>query len=390
MHGQRTDVSQQRPAVSSENAPRVLHVGHHPQRGGGFNDLFLRVRAREQQHSSEANYVSLVDSVQECLEYARDGLESPVTPVRAFGTGTVTAASLVTAGIRLAGTCPLVKEVRSKAIDVIHANSFRAAIVGAVVAAVTRTPFVLHVHHTSSYRAHPRLGRWLFLIADCVIHVSDHTRRALSSGDKHVVVRSLMDIEELRARPSNPTGLREQFNLGDRPVVALVGQLSPRKGHRKAIAATNQIDADLLIVGTGDDQYREELEQLCRSRGVEQSVHFTGYWKEIADVYDAADVVIVPSQDENLPKVIQEAMAKAVPVVASESGGIPELVIDGETGLLVSPEDDGTELATAINRLLRDKSLAKALATAGHKKLRAEFDQSVVATELEAIYGQLT
>jgi len=369
----------------------VLHVGHHPQRGGGFNDLFLRVRAREQQYSSEANYVSLVDSAQECLEYARNGLESPVTPVRAFGTGTVTAASLVTAAIRLAGTRPLLKEVQSKAIDVIHANSFRAALVGAVVAAVTRTPFVLHVHHTSSYRAHPRLGRWLFLIADRVIHVSDHTRRALScSGDKHVVVRSPMDVEELRARPSDPTGLREQFNLGDRPVVALVGQLSPRKGHRKAIAAATEIEAELLIVGTGDDQYREELEQLCRSRGVEQSVHFTGYWKEIADIYDAADVVIVPSQNENLPKVIQEAMAKAVPVVASESGGIPELVIDGETGLLVSPEDDGTELATAVNRLLRDKSLAETLATAGHEKLRAEFDQSVVATELEAIYGQLT
>jgi len=373
--------------INTQESPKVMHLGNHPQPGGGFNDLMLRVSAREKLFVESSNYVYLIDSAPRCATIAQNQIESKVTELEVFGRASVSAFSIVSSFENLAGLPTLLKSVRSNSVDLIHANSFRAAIIGGIVATLSNTPFIFHVHHTSFYREHPFLSRLLFLISDRIIHVSNYTRRALSGNDeKHMIVRSPIDIDTFRQEASDPSTLLERFNIGSRPIVVLVGSLDPRKGHKEFISAAADVNADFVIVGSGNAEYRDELEGLINRLGLSSSVHFTGFWEDITEIYEAADVVVVPSQDENLPKVIQEALAYKTPIVASNSGGIPELVTHEETGLLISTEDDGTELANAVNRLLNEPSFAKELSNAGHERLRNEFDSPNVAKHIEEIY----
>jgi len=365
----------------------VLHVGHHPQPGGGFVDLVTRVEGRESQFETDRNVVALLDSAATCVDRARERLAAPVEPIVGFGSGPVSAGDVGTAAPRIGGIRPLSVLVKQHDADLIHTNDFRSGVVASAVATLTGCPFVQHVHHTASYRNHPWLRRWLFRTADRTIHVSEYTRRELADGNAgHVVVRSPIDVTDFRSRSADPDTLAESCSLHGRPTVALIGRLAPNKGHEPFIRAANEVDANFLVVGSGDDRARSELESLVERLGVSNRVTFTGFWENVADVYALADIVVVPSYDENLPKVIQEALAWEIPVVASHSGGIPELIVDEQTGLLVDPDTDGTELATAIKWLLNDESFADALATAGHDRLRSEFDIAVVTERLEAVY----
>jgi glycosyltransferase involved in cell wall biosynthesis len=200
------------------------------------------------------------------------------------------------------------------------------------------------------------------------------------------VVRSPIDVDALRARSANPDALAEAGGIVSQPTVALIGRIAPNKGHKTFLRAATEVDANFLVVGSGDEEIRRNLESLTDDLGVKDRVSFVGFWEDIVDAYALADVVVVPSHNENLPKVIQEALAREVPVVASRDGGIPELIEDGETGLLIDPDDDGQELAAALKRLLGDEQLRADLAAAGLERLRSEFDTSVVSARFEELY----
>ncbi|QLG28682.1 glycosyltransferase family 4 protein [Halorarum halophilum] len=371
----------------SPGPPTVLHVGHHPQPGGGFVDLVTRVEGRESFSPDATNVVALLDSAPACVDRARERLSAPIEPIVGFGAGPVSPGDLAAALPRAGGVRRLYGLCKRYDVDLLHANDFRAGVVASIVAILIGCPFVQHVHHTASHRNHPWLRQCLFRAADTTIHVSEYTRRELADGDAdHVVVRSPIDVTDFRSRSADPDALAETYVRHGRPTVALIGRLAPNKGHKPFIRTATEVDANFLVVGSGDDTARSELESLVEGLGVSDRVTFTGFWEKVVDVYALADVVVVPSHDENLPKVIQEALAWKVPVVASRSGGIPELVADERTGLLVNPDDDGTGLATAIERLLADEAFAETLATAGHDQLRSEFDIAVVSERLEDVY----
>lgn len=379
------------PGVAARfDPPTVLHVGHHPQPGGGFADLVTRVEGREHSFARGDNVVGLLDSARACVDSARERLAARVEPVRGFGSGPVTLTDLPAALTRTAGVGHLRELCEENSVDVVHANEFRSGVVASVVSTVTGCPLLLHVHHTSSHRAHPWLRRWLFSAADRVVHVSKYTRDELTLGEPdHVVVRSPIDVAEFQNHPADPDTLAASYGLTGRPTVALIGRLAPNKGHERFIRAATEVDADFLIVGSGDDSYRLELESLVEELGVADQVTLTGFWENITDVYALSDVVVVPSTDENLPKVIQEALARRVPVVASSSGGIPELIEHERTGLLIEPGAEGTKIAAAVERLLKDDLLAERLAKSGLDRLRSEFDIDVVTERLEGVYDSV-
>jgi glycosyltransferase involved in cell wall biosynthesis len=390
-----TDINDS-PAAAGD-PPTVLHLGHHPQPGGGFRDLTTRVGGRNERVGAEHNPVVLVDSP-ECAERARDCLESRVKQISSFGPGAVDRASLALLPVRLpSAVLKLVKIVSRTGVDVVHSNDFRSAFLGALVASVADVALVVHVHQTSAPSRYPPLRRFIFRVADRVVHVSEHTRRVFDAeqDEKHVVVRSPLDIDAWTSREGDPNALKRAHGIGDGPVVSLVGRLSERKGHERFIAAGPGIidahpDATLLVVGGGDASYRGRLEDLAREHDVDDAVVFTGFWEDIVDVYRLSDVVVIPSVAENLPKVVQEATAFKCPVVATNSGGIPELVVDGETGLLVPEYGTPEELTAAVARLLDDPSFACALAGAGHSLLREEFDVPRVCEDLERVYVSVT
>ncbi len=173
-------------------------------------------------------------------------------------------------------------------------------------------------------------------------------------------------------------------------IVGVVGRLEPEKGHPTLIDAWPRVlravpDAYLLIVGEGSR--REALEHQVAELGIGSRVIFTGRRDDVPAVTAALDVAVLPSYREAQGLTILEAMALSRPVVASNVGGIPEMVEDGRTGLLVPPHDPEA-LAAAITRLLVDHPLADMLARAGHDLVHERFCLELMVRSIEDLYDE--
>ena len=173
-------------------------------------------------------------------------------------------------------------------------------------------------------------------------------------------------------------------------VVGVVARLEPEKGHPTLLDAWPHVLADfptatLLIIGEGTR--REALEAQAEGLGIASSVIFTGRRDDVPAVTKALDVAVLPSYREAQGLTILEAMALSRPVVASNVGGIPEMISDGVTGLLVPPHEP-VALAGSIARLLRDHPLADTLGRAGHDLVHERFCVQLMARAVETIYDE--
>lgn len=171
-------------------------------------------------------------------------------------------------------------------------------------------------------------------------------------------------------------------------IVGVVARLEPEKGHPTLIDAWPQVlrgipDAHLLVVGEGSR--REALEAQVADRGIGDRVTFTGRRDDVPAVTAALDVAVLPSYREAQGLTILEAMALSRPVIASNVGGIPEMVEDGRTGLLVPPHDPEA-LARAITRLLTDHAYADMLAKGGHDLVHERFCVELMVSAIEDLY----
>lgn len=176
----------------------------------------------------------------------------------------------------------------------------------------------------------------------------------------------------------------------DAEIVGVVGRLELEKGHPTLLEAWPMVldrvpGAYLLIVGEGSRQ--DALRQIAREQGIERHVIFTGRRDDIPAVTAALDVAVLPSYREAQGLTILEAMAMSRPVVASNVGGIPEMVEDGVTGLLVPPHDPPA-LAAAITRLLLDHPYADMLARAGHDLVHDRFCVQIMVNAVQALYDE--
>jgi glycosyltransferase involved in cell wall biosynthesis len=170
-----------------------------------------------------------------------------------------------------------------------------------------------------------------------------------------------------------------------------VGILEERKGHRCLLKAAARLKAKGLrlsyrIAGAGS--LRQQLEREAASLGLNDDVEFLGFVHDTPAFLAAIDLFVMPSLFEGLGVAVLEAMAAGKPVIASRVGGLPELVADGETGLLVAPKNvEG--LAEAIARLADDESLARAMGKKGAALARANFSLERMAVQNEAYYYEL-
>lgn len=237
-----------------------------------------------------------------------------------------------------------------------------------------------------------------FLIARRVakyIGITDYVSKRLFethhvAGDKVVTIFNSINIERFRPRDT----LAARNDLGfppDRRILCSVAMLIPEKGVQHLLQAVAQLVVkngmhDLLLVIAGEGYYRDELERLIDKLGIGGHVLFLGRRSDVHLIIAAADVVVVPSVwEEAFGIIIAEAMASARPVVASNIGGIPELVDDGVTGKLVEPGDsDG--LARAIHKLLMDITERERLGNAGLVQAREKFDLARQVVRIVDLY----
>jgi len=295
--------------------------------------------------------------------------------------------------------------------DVVHNHMYRAEVVGtqaamALSAAGRRRPFVVGTVHSSRIRSDEDrdLLRRLTPRMDHLIAVSRAIVRKLEDegrvGAPISLIYNGVDLTRYSAQAACPTLLSEfRIPAGD-PIVGVVARLEPEKGHPTLLEAWPAVraavpNAHLLIVGEGSQRDLLEaqasslglLDGRARPASLAPSVVFTGRRDDVPAVTAALDVAVLPSYREAQGLSILEAMALSRPVVASAVGGIPEMIDDGRTGLLVPPRDAGA-LAAAIVRLLQDAEFAERIGRAGHDLVHERFCVEQMVRAVETIYDE--
>ena len=285
--------------------------------------------------------------------------------------------------------------------DVIHTHMFRADVVGtkaaiALAAAGKRRPYVVSTVHSSRVRSADdrELLRQLTPHLDQLIAVSQSIVRKIAderrTGAPVRLIYNGVDLDRFDHIEPCCT-LRDEFGMEPgSQIVGVVARLEPEKGHQTLIEAWPHVlrvvpDAYLLIVGEGSR--RDFLEQWAAAHKVAHRVIFTGRRDDVPAVTAALDVAVLPSWREAQGLSILEAMALSRPVVASDVGGIPEMIEDGVTGLLVE-HDNPVALAGAIVRLLTDHAFADTLAHAAHELVHDRFCVELMVKAIEEIYDQ--
>jgi glycosyltransferase involved in cell wall biosynthesis len=284
-------------------------------------------------------------------------------------------------------------------VAVIHAHEFGANTWGTMAGRLARVPVVATVHGRSYYadRARRRLAYRVVSRAATMVAVSEDVRRFVvdSAGVSSRRVRVVHNGIGSPPPLSPEVSLRARRELGicagDR-VITLVGSLYPVKGHRYLLEAAPQIlktcpSTVFLVAGRGDCE--AALRQQAQSLGVEARVRFLGLRHDIPTLLELGDVFVQPSLSEGLSIAILEAMAAARPVVTTRVGGNPELVVDGETGLLVEPAD-AAGLASAVARVLADPAEGRRLGANGLARVRSRFSTETMVGQYELIYKAVT
>ena len=172
-----------------------------------------------------------------------------------------------------------------------------------------------------------------------------------------------------------------------RPIVLTVARLDQQKGHTVLFRAIRQVP-DAILVLAGDGPEKAVLEAQAQALGIHDRTVFLGYRSDIPDLLASCDLFVLPSIYEGLPLAVLEAMAAERAVVASAVGGIPEAVLDGETGFLVPPRDPAA-LAGAIRTLLANPLLARRMGAAGRARVQRSFSAAMMVQRTTRIYEEL-
>jgi glycosyltransferase involved in cell wall biosynthesis len=282
--------------------------------------------------------------------------------------------------------------------DVVHTHLQYSDLLGGVAARTLGIPAVSTVHvmdprETPRERVRARLV--VLARRRChrqVITVSDHIRFAYLGLGADRPEHVLTVHNGIAAHPAPGSGARVRAELGLSPedaVVAVIAVLRPGKGHDLAVAAVEEVrrtlpGVRLLIAGEGPA--RDDVVRLSARLGGD--VVLSGHRDDVMAVLDAADVLLHPSHTDAFPTVLLQALAAGVPIVASGVGGIPEIVQDGQTGLLVPPPLTGGAFAARLEELLRDGNLRRTFAERGRELFAAEFTAEHWAGQLRGIYEQ--
>jgi glycosyltransferase involved in cell wall biosynthesis len=283
----------------------------------------------------------------------------------------------------------LIRLIKRRNIDLIHSNGSRATIYGGIAARITKIPLIWHVRIADTDKW---VDKVLARFATKILVVSKAVSLRFKWNKKKItVVYNGIDLEKFNPLIDG-TKIRQEFSLlSSTPLVGIVGRLDNYKGHEYFIkAAKKVIDAipntRFLIVGDGEN--RKKLETLKMKLGLNGHVIFTGNRNDIAEIMAALDLFVLSSVSEGFGRSAVEAMACGKAVVASNVGGLSEIVEDGITGKLVPPRNPDA-LMTTILGLLKDKEKAKRMGRAGRQRAEKMFSLQQNIKKTLRIYEQI-
>jgi glycosyltransferase involved in cell wall biosynthesis len=370
--------------VSDDIRPTVLFAVHSTEIGGA--QLMALAAAEHLSDSYELHIACPPGPLRE--RFAGHGrLLAPCSNMT-FGWGTRSRSLLrvlrsVIDGLRIA------RYVRRYGIRVVYTNS--AVLAGPVLGArLARVPAIVHARELPPDAWARALFAVLGALADTIIAISQPVEEAFAGVRRARVVR-IHDGVVIPTEAPTRRGFRSS------PRLCIIGTVGGdgRKGHDIAIdalarVAAEGVDAHLYLVGPIiDDGSQRTLEHRADALGVGERLQLTGPTDRVEEAIDSSDIVLSCAREEPLGLTLMEALARATPIVATRVGGVPEIVRDGQTGLLVTPENPDA-VARAIVDLLADPDRALAMARRGRVDVAARFDRTVGLEALDRELARLS
>lgn len=302
------------------------------------------------------------------------------------------------------GSFRLIRFLRNHRIDILHTHLFEPSVVGLAASVVARTPIRIMTRHYSDYHTrigkswHVRVDKFCNSLCHAIIAVSQHTADHLIEVEKtppskvHTIHNGI-DFDRVKLSGTDAWArVRAEFSAYDAHLLVIVARLHPEKGHEHLFRAIAQLKGRtprrllLLVAGTGT--FLQSYRQLVCSLDCEDNVKFVGFRKDVPDLMAAADIVVLPSLAEAFGLVLTEALYLGTPVVATRVGGIPEIVKDGEDGILVPP-GDSRALVEALSSLLNDPDKRIKLVSQARNRIRERFCFDQMLRSYEAVYESL-
>lgn len=297
----------------------------------------------------------------------------------------------------------LSRDARRHGIDIVHSYSFYGNVFAIPPARLSAPVVVASVRDRGLYLTpmQQRVQRHICRLADRVLVNAQAVKDWLVNdgfpASRISIIANGVDISRFQAR-ANPIALRRSLGLPDAArLVAVVSRLHKLKGiedflHAAAMVAAAHSDVHFLVVGepspVDDVAYLNGLSALADGLGIGNRVTFTGRRDDVPALLSAVDVSVMPSLNEALSNVLLESMAAGAPVVATDVGGTTEALEDGRSGIVIQPADPPA-LAAAIDRLLRDPELARALGARARQTIADRFSLERMVASTAAIYEEL-
>ena len=297
----------------------------------------------------------------------------------------------------------MVQCVRRFAPDVVHTHMAKAGTVGRLAARICGVPLIVHTYHGHVFhsyfgpaktRVFLAIERALGLATDRIVVIGDGQRDEIASygvapSRKLDAIRLGLELDQFLHAEDARGSLRQELGVG--PTIRLIGivaRLVPIKDHEvffRAAARVREAEPLAQFVVVGDGERRADLETLVDRLAIRRAVTFLGWRRDMVSVYADLDVVALTSLNEGSPVALIEALAAARPVVSTRVGGVPEVVIDGVTGLTVPPANPAA-VADGILNLLRDRDLAARLGSAGRRHVYPRYDASRLVDDVRDLY----
>jgi len=293
--------------------------------------------------------------------------------------------------------------LRREKVDIVHAHLFNASRASHFLAKLAGVRITIETNHVREAWRKGTLKTWYAIdrlfarFTDCIIAVSKANAAYLSevkgiARGKIRVVQNGIDTRAFDVRGRPASSIKAALGIPDgAPLVTVIARLEPQKGHIYLLEAVPEIIKkypDVVFLLAGDGILASELKAQASRLKIDNNVIFAGFRSDARRLLSSSDIFLLPSLWEGLPLVVIEASAAAIPVIATAVDGTPEVVRDGETGILIEPRNP-VVITESVLRLLDNPQQARRMGQRGASYVRAHFDISKQVKGTEAIYMEL-
>jgi len=296
--------------------------------------------------------------------------------------------------------------IKKERFNLVHTHTSKAGIIGRWAAKLAGVKMIVHTPHGHIFYGYfgwlktklfIYLERITAVITDKIITLTqrgkeEHLRYRIANENKFVPIYSGIDLKKYADFKIDKIQARQNLHIpSDIAFIGTVTRLDPIKGNKYFINALVQVfkvfpELKVAIVGEGSE--KEELRRYVKQSGLSEKITFMGLCEDIRGILSALDIMVIPSLNEGMGRSLLEAQALGIPVIATNVGGIPEVVKDGMTGILVPPRDSPA-LARAIIKLLKDRSLREKMGEEARKWVDQRFSAETMVKKVADLYEKL-